>query len=510
MPTISIACAHDKAGLMTYVQSEIARAGHRNPQGELFELDPRFYTDEHLIGLVLGRDFPLIWPHSWFSLAALDRQWTGTRGDDAGDPVDRVVNFAASPVVFLMSNELFDDLESRTGPVGWSTLFGLGDWPLSIMHAQGSTTDGMAVATSLLLAARARSDASPGPDDRLAPQESVRSVEARVIEYGSDDQVVLTRAFAEGARRADIVIVQERAVLQAMTGGFVPDGTLVYPSDGTVWVEEVVASVSAWQGPDRSEGLEMIARALKTPIVSTALTTAGLHSIDADLGTPAETATFAAAQPGLTAGRIRLRSVGAPPMVLPGYRGVRILGQGWSGMERPVDVFLVLDTSESMDSEKLHAACRGASAFLAKLHSPASSIGLIAFSDEASIVVQRLSLAEANRAIPVALDALVAGGYTALLDAVHLATADLLSHADPAHLRAIVALTDGQENASKVKLADVRTMLDGSPILFFSIAYGADADHVTLAELTAVTGGDVISSGTGEIERIFESFSARV
>jgi hypothetical protein len=102
-------------------------------------------------------------------------------------------------------------------------------------------------------------------------------------------------------------------------------------------------------------------------------------------------------------------------------------------------------------------------------------------------------------------------GRTALLDAVELGVDTLESLGDPAHIWAIVAFTDGQENASNVTLAATEQHLRRIPkIRFYGIAYGADADLGQLSVLAAAGNGIASRSDPATIRAVYERLSTYV
>ena len=102
------------------------------------------------------------------------------------------------------------------------------------------------------------------------------------------------------------------------------------------------------------------------------------------------------------------------------------------------------------------------------------------------------------------MDTLEAGGNTALLDAVRTAYSRLQRQADAERINAIVAMTDGKENASAVTLRqltqEIRQGNQQLPVVIFAIAYGSDADTQNLQSLADASGGQV-KQGTVETIR---------
>ncbi|MBM4465526.1 MAG: VWA domain-containing protein, partial [Chloroflexi bacterium] len=95
-------------------------------------------------------------------------------------------------------------------------------------------------------------------------------------------------------------------------------------------------------------------------------------------------------------------------------------------------------------------------------------------------------------------------GDTALLDAINAAYVRLQQLNDSERINAIVAMTDGRENHSRINLGELTRQMrqgneSGVPVVLFCIAYGDDADYDTLQALAEATDGQV---RTGDLENI--------
>jgi Mg-chelatase subunit ChlD len=80
----------------------------------------------------------------------------------------------------------------------------------------------------------------------------------------------------------------------------------------------------------------------------------------------------------------------------------------------------------------------------------------------------------------------------------------LQRRADPERINAIVAMTDGKENASMISLRalaqEIQRGNQDLPVVIFAVAYGGDADYEVLQALADASGGEV-RAGTPETIR---------
>ncbi|MBV8631987.1 MAG: VWA domain-containing protein, partial [Silvibacterium sp.] len=131
---------------------------------------------------------------------------------------------------------------------------------------------------------------------------------------------------------------------------------------------------------------------------------------------------------------------------------------------------------------------------------------LISFNNEASWATTDQPLAVSRKPSSDAIDSLFPGGGTALYDAIDIAYQHLLQR--PAdHIRAIVVLTDGEDNKSNLHLNEllprIRADAETHTIRIYTIAYGSDARRDVLDQIAAATQG---KSYTGDPKNIVEVF----
>jgi len=182
--------------------------------------------------------------------------------------------------------------------------------------------------------------------------------------------------------------------------------------------------------------------------------------------------------------------------------------QYFSSEDTPVSLGLVFDTSGSMSST-LNAARSAASTFL-KTGNPEDEYFLVEFNDRPQIAqnfttdVGRLQRDLISRE---------AQGYTAFLDAVYLALQNVRLGSYPR--KALLMITDGEDNHSRYTLDDVKEMLKESDVQLYAIGpiYAPylkprGAGRALLEELAEVTGGRaVFPNSVDELEEICAQIS---
>jgi tight adherence protein C len=154
------------------------------------------------------------------------------------------------------------------------------------------------------------------------------------------------------------------------------------------------------------------------------------------------------------------------------------IGVNLANTVAPVALALVLDTSGSMAGNPF-ADAKAAMSSLVQSLAPNDQAAIITFNTAVS-VPQQLT---ANKvALATAIDRAVAGGDTAIFDAVN-AAADLIAPVPAQTRRAIILLTDGIDNSSRTALAAVTAKVTALGAPLYVIGLGTDLDRPVLQAL---------------------------
>ncbi|GIV88657.1 MAG: VWA domain-containing protein [Chloroflexus sp.] len=195
-------------------------------------------------------------------------------------------------------------------------------------------------------------------------------------------------------------------------------------------------------------------------------------------------------------------------LAVPTAEVIVAIKNSWSLNRKRADIVLVVDTSGSMEGDKLTMVKAGIETFLMRIL-PEDRLGLITFDSAARLVVPMAPLSDNRIALQDAVQAMRASGRTALFDALVLGkqVLDQLPPADDDRIRAIVLLSDGADNSSQASLDQIRTLFDESGISIFPVAYGSDADRQVLDAIAEFSRTIVVVGDTGDIAQIFENLS---
>jgi len=151
--------------------------------------------------------------------------------------------------------------------------------------------------------------------------------------------------------------------------------------------------------------------------------------------------------------------------------------------------------------------------FLGQIRGDLERVGLIEFSSQVRVVEPLGELGQNRERLKGHVAALNAGGKTALLDGVRTGYHDLRQLNDTERINAIVVMTDGRENASRVSLQRLVREIEqgnkeGPPIVIFAIAFGKNADYDVLRALAEASGGQVRKGDLDTIRQLYKILSS--
>jgi tight adherence protein B len=159
-----------------------------------------------------------------------------------------------------------------------------------------------------------------------------------------------------------------------------------------------------------------------------------------------------------------------------------------------LQVVLMLDTTGSMSGEPLEAAKAAARTFVEDLPEDVA-VAVLSYDSEPTLVTSF----DASRAEHLAgIAGLQTGRRTAMYDAMATAI-DVFPAADANANRAIVLLTDGEDNASSVSVDEVTRRLLARRIALYGVEYQTQvSDHEAIRRVATATGGRSSEAGDSD------------
>ncbi|MGC8879510.1 MAG: VWA domain-containing protein [Anaerolineae bacterium] len=507
-----LACSPEKRALVEEVIAQFHALGQTASDGRPMRIHLVEMDGESMVDAALAGEVHAILPDSSLWLDILDRRYAerAAAQDSLGAPrslTSGVTRWAISPVVIAMWEDTARSLGWPDKLIGWEDLLERAQRDPSFRWSHPSTSS-----ASGLLATLAQFYAAAGITRGLTPELArseavinyVSAIQKTVRFYGEGEWTAIQRALQEGKRYLDAFVVQEQLVVYFNQQPQRPAHLVaIYPAEGTLWEDHPLALIET---PGLSSSHREIYQAFRNYLTSKTTQQRVLQAgyRPADLSIPIQTATSPInpengvdpSQPQTT-------------LQMPSPSVVDIVRDVWWLTKRHANVYLVVDTSGSMQGDKLARVKEALVTFIDQIKSEQERVGLIAFSSAVYYVDELERIRDNRSRLLATIGGLEAEGNTALLDAVWEAYEQLQRLADRERINAIVVMTDGQENNSWKSLGELEAEIQrgnahGVPIVIFCIAYGEDADMETLRRIAEASGGMVRVGDLETIRRLYK------
>jgi len=507
--TLTVAYSPEKKALFEELVRGFNAQKLETDRGERMTVQTVELEPEAMIEGALAGDFQAISPDVSIWLDQLDRGWMEQTGSESS-LVGETVRYAVSPVVIAMWEDVARSFGYPEKDIGWEDILSKAQSDPSFKWSHPSTTS-----ASGLLATLAEFYAGAGKTRGLtiedaqhpATLEYVGAIEKTVRYYGEGEWAVVQQVLEKGPAYLDAFVCQEQLVIYFNSQAGAP-GRLVaiYPVEGSLWEDHPLALLET---PDLTDEQRLVFGHFRDYVTSqeAQMLILSYGYRPADLSIPLDDpASPIKPENGVNPAQPQTT------LQVPSPAVVEVVKDAWWYTKRHTNVYLVVDTSGSMRGDKLANAQEALRVFLDQIKGDMERVGLVEFSSQVNNIIPLDELSQNRADLTAAVDELVAGGDTALLDAVNAAYVRLQQLNDSERINAIVAMTDGLENNSRISLRELtQTMQAGNergvPIVVFCIAYGDDADYSTLEALAEATDGQVRQGDLESIRQLYKILS---
>lgn len=474
-------------------------------------------SGECIDDLISGREHDdLISPASDIFIKLGNAQSRAATGKDL---IDGTQSLVVSPVVIAIWKPMAEAIGWGKKPVGWADILTLArdkkGWSRYGFPQWGSFKFGHthpAYSNSGILSLIAENYAAVGKVQGLTVADVqspktrafVNGIENSMVHYGSSTGFFGRKLFDSGPEYLSAAVLYESMVVESYsTTKTMPFPVVaLYPKEGTFWSDHPVGIVEReWVTAERRAAAQTYINYLLAEQQQKKALAYGFRPgspevpvgapIDADHGVDPK-------QPVTT-------------LEVPSSEVIHAIQQQWDSVEKkPADLALVLDTSGSMQDEDKMPNAKAGARQLVSLLSNKDEFSLISFSNSPSWATSDQPLATSRKPSVDAIDSLFPGGQTALYDAIDAAYTHLQQR--PAdHIRAIVVLTDGEDNKSTLQLNDllarIRADAETHTIRIYTIAYGSDARRDVLTQIANATQGKDYDGNPKNIVEVFRDIS---
>ena len=503
---LTIAYSPEKADLFKSLVADFNAQNNKAPNGtrltiKAIELEP----DAMVTGAAAG-DFQAMSPDSSIWLGQVDRAWADAHGGE-GTLVGATTRYAVSPVVIAMWRDVAKTMGYPDKALGWSDLLAKAQSDPNFKWSHPSTTS-----ASGLLATLAEFYAAAGKTRGLTVEDTqaqrtldyVSAIEKTVRYYGEGEWPTAQRVIQQGRGYLDAFVCSEQIVIWARSKG--ADLVAIYPAEGALWQDHPLALL---EQPGLSDTQRLtfarFSDFVRSPDAQKKVLSLGYRP--ADLSIPINT-------PGSP---IRADN-GVDPtqpktaLQVPAPNVLQTVQQTWLLTKRRTNVMLVVDTSGSMSGDKINNVKDALKIFVDQIQNDQERVGMVLFSSEVYNTLPPQELRTNRQPLYSMISSIKPGGNTALLDAVKAAYGQLQKLNDKGRINAIVVMTDGLENNSRISLKTLTSYMRdsnqaGVPVVVFAIGYGKDADWNTLKSLSDSTGGQVREGNLETIKQLYKILS---
>jgi len=448
-------------------------------------------------------------PDSSVWLDVLDREWAARTGRES-PLVGHTERYAVSPIVIAMWEDVARSMGYPDRPLGWQDLLDRAQADPEFKWSHPSTTAAaglLATLAEFYAGAKKTRGLTAADAQHPATLDYVAALEKTVRYYGEGEWAVVQRVLGEGRSYLDAFVCMEQLVVYHNTHTSGEKLVAIYPVEGTLWEDHPLAlleldELTAQQRATFSRFVEYLqARDTQIEVLRS-----GYRPTDLSLPLDAEGSPLTNAN-GVDPSQPKTA------LQMPSPSVVQVVRDVWWYTKRHTNVYLVVDVSGSMEGDKLSNAQDALRVFMQEVKGDQERVGLIAFSTRATEVVPLAELAQNRQPLNATIDRLEAGGDTALLDAVDLAYARLQALQDAERINAVVVMTDGRENNSRIRIGTlIKRLMNGNetgvPVVVFTIGYGDDADERTLRALAEAGGGQYYEGDLETIRRLYKILSS--
>lgn len=424
-----------------------------------------------------------------------------------------------------------DILKVARDPNGWGS-YGRPEWgELKLGHTSPElSTSGLLSVLAMAAAAQAAQDApagqaaqgaqaapaAAGPLRTLtaaelaapAVKKYLGEVQDAVVHYGKSTGFFADKMLDRGPSYLSAAVLYENLVIESYGRATPAPMPLVsiYPAEGTFWADHPYAVLAApWVTPEHQEAAALLQQFLRARPQQEHAVALGFRAADPAIPITAPIDEAHGCDPK------------QPQNVLdvPDAPTLEALIALWRETKKASDVVLVFDKSGSMIGQPLAEAKQGAKAFLASLD-PRDRVTLLFFDGRIYPPIGPLEVGKSRKELEDRIDGVIASGGTALYDAVDAAVT-LMRKPDrqaKQRIRAVVAMTDGKDENSKLGQAAVEKSLgagegrEQSDVIVFTVAYGGAADDGILESIANAGNGGFARGDVASIIQVFRDLAA--
>ncbi|MBV8315316.1 MAG: extracellular solute-binding protein [Planctomycetaceae bacterium] len=448
-------------------------------------------------------------------------------GAGGKDLVKETKNLVLSPVVIAIWKPMAEALGWSDKPIGWADVLRLardpkgwealghpewGSFKFGHTHPEYSNSGLISVLAEVYAGAGKSEDLTVEDVNRPETAEFVRGIERSVVHYGSSTGFFGNTMFASGPQALSAAVLYESLVIESYDRSKHPETSAydkdqfpvvaIYPKEGTFWSDHPVGVVEReWVTDDhRAAAKDYVNYLLARPQQERAMRT-GFRPADEKIPLAAPLDAAHGIDPD------------QPKAILPVPSSdvMKAILALWRQSKKHAQVALVLDRSGSMRVNQKMLNAQKAALEVVKLLGDDDHLSLILFSDAPAWAVKEGPVKEVRAKAESVLLGVFPEGQTAMYDALKLAHDHLQANAQEGLISAIVVLSDGLDNMSKMKLdqllKDIQVDDEKTTTRIFTIFYGTDANKQDMESIAQRTRARSYAGTPANILKVFKDIA---
>jgi Ca-activated chloride channel family protein len=444
-----------------------------------------------------------------------------SRAKTGKELVGSTENLVLSPVVIAMWKPMAEAIGYGKKPVGWGDIltlardnrgwaaYGHPEWgPFRFGHTSPESSNSGLISIFAEAYAATGKKAGLTVADVNAPKTAdfVAGIERSVVHYGSSTGFFGRKMFANGPEYLSAAVMYENMVIESYGSQYTLPFPIVaiYPKEGTFWSDHPAGIVQRpWVTPEKKEAAKIYIDYLLAKPQQEKAIPYGFRpgAVDVSLAAPIDTAHGIDPKEPLTT------------LEVPQVEVMHAILNLWHANKKHANITLVFDTSGSMKENRKMENARAAALQLVDQLSDDDQFSLLPFSGAPEWALQRTGVKEGRALAKEKLGAMYPHDGTALYDAISIAYAAQLAtqDQDKERISAIIVLTDGDDQDSKLRLDDLLQQIkfdnERHTIRVFTIAYGDDAKKDVLTTIADATQAKFYAGNQQNIRQVLREIS---
>jgi Ca-activated chloride channel family protein len=527
--TVEISSSNTKEDWMNAVVEKFNGEQHTIASGQVIEVKVSHVTSGGSQQAILdGRSKPTVWSpgdQSWVDEA--NRVWRDRNGrllipDACPATVLAPIGFAmwrpmAEALGWPDKPISWDDIAKLSAdPDGWAT-YGHPEWgAFKFGHTHPDYSNvGLLMMTALAYSIEGKTEGLTAEEVR-SPEviQAFASVELNTYHYGIQSRPLMKVLAERGPSYLHGVTTSEAETLKTnadFAGVLRFPLVFIFPAKGTYWSEQPYCLLEGdWVTAEQKEAATLFRNYLLAPDQQSLAIDNYVRPVDESIPLRAPLALENGTDP-------RVNREGVPSLESPTAEAAAAVKDVFHQTKKKATILLVLDTSGSMEGEKIKGAADSSVSFIKRLH-PDDEIYALGFSNDSVYELGGGRAGEVSESLVGSVGGIFANGNTPLFDAVCAAVEKInqLKIKDEAsgrkRLYGIVLLSDGEDTASARTENQMFECLpsgeDVAGVKVFTIAYGEDAQKDLMLRIANRTNGKTFAGDPESIENIYNSISA--